>query len=84
MRGAREILAYGDVVMSKKSKSGMICNCEVAKVYQTPRDGSALVCDLLCGTHVDINSNKGGKGFYGVDVMEGVSGFVKKEYIRLD
>ena len=84
MRGAREILAYGEVVMSKKSKGGIIYNCESAKVYQDPEEGSPLVCNLLCGTHIEVNSAKGGKQFYGVDVIENVSGFVKKDYIRLD
>lgn len=78
------ILAYGDGIMGRKSKSGIICNCEVAKVYQSPIEGSALVCDLLCGTHVTVNSNKAGRNFYGVDVIENVSGFVKKEFIHLD
>lgn len=70
--------------MSKKSKSGIICNCEVAKVYQAPDDKSPLVCDLLCGTHININKNSGGKLYYGVDVIENVSGFVNKEYVCLD
>ena len=74
--------------MAKKKKKisgeyGIIVNCKEANVLDYPDSAAPLVCQIKAGNKVLILSTSN-KKYYEVRVSNTVTGFILKEYIKVE
>ena len=71
------------ILKKKKIDYGIIVDCKEANVLDTPEKGSPLVCQLKAGDKIKIVS-KPNKYYYGVSVSNSVTGFVSREFVKVE
>ena len=67
----------------KKTKIGIVVNCERLNVRRDPRRDALIVCTINKNTEVMIDENGSTRYFYKICTASGIEGFCVRDYIAI-
>lgn len=62
-------------------KTGIVSGCTRLNVRNAPRTTAGIVCEIACGTEVEIDEQESTVDFYKVYTSSGIEGYCVKSYI---
>jgi uncharacterized protein YgiM (DUF1202 family) len=68
---------------SKKNPKGVIFNCNLLNVRETPSTTGVVKCTIEKGTKVTIDEPKSTDTFYCITTETGITGFCMRQFIKV-